>query len=97
MAYSVSKAAVVTLTKNNAAELAPHGIRVNAINMGWCYTENEDKLQTAQSGNSRWIDDADSSVPLGRILRPEDVAATVGFRLSDSAAMMTGVLACAEE
>ncbi len=37
-----------------------------------------------------WVAQADSSVPLGRINRPEDVACTVGFLLSDSSAMMTG-------
>merc|ERR1719222_1002484 len=44
MAYSASKAALNVLTSNNAAELAPHGIRVNAINMGWTYTDNENAL-----------------------------------------------------
>ena len=93
MAYSVSKAALVCLTKNNAAELARRGtgIRVNCVNMGWCYTENEDKLQQSQNGGDpTWIDRADAGIPLGRILRPGDVAATVGFLLSDSSAMMSG-------
>jgi NAD(P)-dependent dehydrogenase (short-subunit alcohol dehydrogenase family) len=89
MAYSTSKAALNALTLNNAHELAPHGIRVNAINMGWCVTENENELQTAAMGKD-WIEKADSGVPLGRILRPDDVAATVGFLLSDSSSMMTG-------
>jgi len=89
MAYSTSKAALNALTKNNAAELAPHGIRVNAINMGWTVTDNENTLQTANSGPN-WIQQADAGVPLGRILRPEDIASTVGFLLSDSSAMMTG-------
>jgi NAD(P)-dependent dehydrogenase (short-subunit alcohol dehydrogenase family) len=88
MAYSVAKSALMTLTKNNAAELAPLGIRVNGVNMGWCYTDNEDALQTSQS-DAQWIDRADTSTPLGRILRPQDVAATVGFLLSDASAMMT--------
>jgi NAD(P)-dependent dehydrogenase (short-subunit alcohol dehydrogenase family) len=62
-AYCASKAALVCQTKNNAAELAPHGIRVNGINMGWCYTDNEDALQTRQNGgDSRWIDKADAGV-----------------------------------
>merc|ERR1711904_127520 len=43
-AYSASKAAVNVLTQNNATELAPHGIWVNAINIGWTYTENENAL-----------------------------------------------------
>ncbi|CAB9496054.1 5-keto-D-gluconate 5-reductase [Seminavis robusta] len=89
MAYSASKAALNNLTQNNAAELAPQGIRVNAINMGWTVTENENQLQSKAMGDN-WTQQADASVPLGRILRPEDVAATVGFLLSDSSAMMTG-------
>lgn len=89
MAYSASKAALNVLTKNNATELAPHGIRVNAISMGWTVTENENQLQTANMGED-WVAQADAGVPLGRILRPEDVAVTVGFLLSDSSALMTG-------
>uniref|UniRef100_A0A6V2PCJ6 Ketoreductase domain-containing protein n=1 Tax=Ditylum brightwellii TaxID=49249 RepID=A0A6V2PCJ6_9STRA len=89
MAYSASKAALAAMTKNNAAELAPKGIRVNGVNMGWCLTENEDKLQRKNSGDD-WAVKADAGVPIGRILRPEDVAATVGFLLSDASAMMTG-------
>lgn len=89
MAYSASKAALQAMTKNNAAELAKFGIRVNGVNMGWCATENEDKLQTTVNG-SGWLDQADAGVPLGRILRPDDAAATVGFLLSDASAMMTG-------
>mmetsp|Transcript_10336 Transcript_10336/g.30460 ORF Transcript_10336/g.30460 Transcript_10336/m.30460 type:complete len:282 (-) Transcript_10336:58-903(-) len=89
MAYSASKAALVNLTKNNAAELAPKGIRVNGINMGWCLTENENMLQKKQS-DENWVDRADESVPLGRILRPEDVASSVGYLLSNASAMVTG-------
>jgi len=89
MSYSVAKAALEALTKNNAAELAPKGIRVNAVNMGWCYTDNENALQTRQS-DAAWIDRADEGVPLGRILRPTDVATTVLFLLSSASAMMTG-------
>ena len=90
MAYSASKAALECLTRSNAAELAPHGIRVNAVAMGWCYTENEDALQSSQTGDPNWIQGADSQQPIGRILRPEDVAPTVGHLLSDGANMITG-------
>ena len=91
MAYSATKAALVALTKNNAAELATKGIRVNAVNMGWCKTDNEDALQTSVNGPD-WVKSADAGVPLGRILRPEDTAATVGFLLSDASSMMTGAI-----
>ena len=90
LGYSCSKAALVTLTKNNAAELGPKGIRVNAINMGWTLTENEAKLQSAVHKNEEWWKKADESVPLGRILRPADVASTVMFLLSGASIMMNG-------
>jgi NAD(P)-dependent dehydrogenase (short-subunit alcohol dehydrogenase family) len=93
MAYSASKAALVNMVKNNAAELAPRGIRVNGINMGQCLTDNEDKVQRAQAGSGAadgWIEKADANVPLGRILRPADVAPTVVFLLSDASTMITG-------
>lgn len=91
MAYSCSKAALVALTKNNAAQLAPHKIRVNAINMGWTYTPNEDAIQqTEHSDGKLWLKAADAGVPLGRILRPQDVATTVAFLLSGASGMMTG-------
>lgn len=91
MAYSASKAALANLTKTHAAELAPRGIRVNALHMGWCFTDNEDALQTRQT-DAGWIQRADASVPLGRILRPQDVAVTVAFLLSDASAMTTGTI-----
>ena len=82
----------MTLTKNNAAELAPKGIRVNGINMGWTLTENEHKLQSEVHKNDRWHEEADKSVPLGRILRPADVASSVLFLLSGASTMMTGAI-----
>lgn len=91
MAYSATKAAVVNMSKNNATELAPKGIRVNVINMGWCATENEDKLQRSVNGDN-WLEEADKKVSLGRILRPEDTAASVCFLLSDASSMMTGTV-----
>jgi len=89
MAYSASKAALNVLTQNNAAELAPHGIRVNSIDMGWTYTENENKLMVAKGGPD-WIKEADAQMPLGRIMRPTDVACTVCFLLGPASQMMTG-------
>jgi len=91
MAYSASKAAVNVLAKNNAAELAPHGIRVNSIDMGWTATDNEAVLQ-AKNGGPNWLEKADSSVPLQRIMRPVDVACVACFLLSPASQMMTGTI-----
>merc|ERR1712151_497053 len=89
MAYSASKAALDVLSVNNAAELAPHGIRVNAINMGWTYTENENALMVKKGGPD-WLGKADAGLPMKRLLRPVDVACTVLFLLSPAAKMTTG-------
>jgi NAD(P)-dependent dehydrogenase (short-subunit alcohol dehydrogenase family)/glutathione S-transferase len=89
MAYSASKAALNVLTQNNATELAPYGIRVNAINMGWTYTENENALMVAKGGEN-WLSEADAQMPLKRLMRPVDVACTTCFLLSPAAQMMTG-------
>jgi len=89
MAYSASKSALNTLTQNNATELAPHGIRMNAINMGWTYTENENALMV-EKGGPNWLSEADAEMPLKRLMRPVDVACTACFLLSPAAQMMTG-------
>merc|ERR1719194_329699 len=70
MAYSASKATVNVLTQNNATELAPYGIRVNAINMGWTYTENENKLMMQKTGGEEWLKDVEPGLPLHRIMHP---------------------------
>ena len=90
LAYSCSKAALACFTKNTAAELRPHGIRVNQVNMGWCYTEAEDRGQSATNPN--WLSEADAASPSGRILRPEDTAASVLHLLSEASAMVTGAI-----
>jgi NAD(P)-dependent dehydrogenase (short-subunit alcohol dehydrogenase family) len=89
MAYSASKAAVNVLSTNNAHELAPHGIRVNSVDMGWTHTENEHNLMVAKGGPN-WLQDADASHPFGRLMRPVDVACTVVFLVSPASQMMTG-------
>jgi len=87
--YSAAKAALNCLTKNNALELQPHHIRVNAINMGWALTDAEDELQTKEKGEN-WLEKAEKDHPFGRLLRTDDIANVVGFLISDAASMITG-------
>lgn len=85
-AYSVSKAGVWMLTKALALELAPHGIRVNAIGPGFIETPMTAPLR-ADERRSRW---AMAMTPMGRYGTPEEVASTTLFLASDESSFFTG-------
>jgi 3-oxoacyl-[acyl-carrier protein] reductase len=85
-AYSVSKAGVWMLTKALAQELAPHGIRVNAIGPGFIETPMTAPLR-ADDKRSRW---AMAMTPMGRYGTAEEVANTALFLASDEASFFTG-------
>lgn len=90
--YSATKAALIGLTRSVAAELRPHGVRVNAIVPGATVTG---MTATATTGDPRDLEAAhDRLAPtakMGRPLDPSDVAAAALFLASDDAAMITGV------
>jgi NAD(P)-dependent dehydrogenase (short-subunit alcohol dehydrogenase family) len=90
MAYSASKGALATLTKNNAHALRFDKIRVNGINIGWTFTPHEDQVQKAMGKGDKWLEEAEAQQPFGRLLRSYDIASLVGYLLSDRAEMMTG-------
>jgi NAD(P)-dependent dehydrogenase (short-subunit alcohol dehydrogenase family) len=90
MAYAASKGALATLTRNAGYALQPDRIRVNGLNIGWTATEGEHGVQTQTGQDEDWLAGADASRPLGRLLRPDDIAPMVTYLLSDAAAMVTG-------
>jgi NAD(P)-dependent dehydrogenase (short-subunit alcohol dehydrogenase family) len=92
MAYSASKGALATLTKNNAHALRFDKIRVNGINMSWTYTPHEDLVQKQMGMGDNWLEEAEARQPFGRILRPADVAYLAAYLLGDRSEMMTGSL-----
>lgn len=89
-AYSASKGALATLTRNAGYALQPDRIRVNGLNIGWTATEGEHGVQTGAGRPADWLAAADAGRPLGRLLRPDDVAPMATYLLSDAAAMVTG-------
>lgn len=82
--YEASKAAVHSLTRACAIELAPRGIRVNAVAPGWVDTDMT--ADTPDDLRTTFL----SRVPLGRYSRPEEIAEAVLFLAGDDASGITG-------
>ncbi|WP_066039219.1 SDR family NAD(P)-dependent oxidoreductase [Herbiconiux solani] len=86
--YGASKAAVATLTRTWAAELAPKGIRINTVVPG--PTETPGLKGLAPGNPDELLAQIASKLPFGRLLMPEEVAAAVLFLVSDQSSGMTG-------
>jgi 3-oxoacyl-[acyl-carrier protein] reductase len=84
-AYAAAKAGLIALTKSQARELAPHGIRVNAISPGVIDTPFHEVFSTPEM-----IKSFVASIPLGRIGTPEDCAKVVAFLASDLSSFLVG-------
>lgn len=87
VAYSATKGAIIALTKSAAKELAPQGIRVNAVAPGIVKTERFAELYEA---NGEKIDERISRIALGRLGTPEDIANACAFLASDRASYISG-------
>lgn len=86
-AYSATKGAIISFTKSSAKELAPVGVRVNAVAPGIVKTERFEELYEA-SGDK--IDARIGRIALGRLGEPSDVAKAVAFLASDNASYISG-------
>ena len=94
-AYCASKAGLLGLVRALAVELAPRRIHVNAVCPGWVDTDmawRGFETRARELGGTRddAFADAMREVPLRRMTRPEDVAGTVAWLLSDDARNVTG-------
>ena len=84
VAYSATKHAIIGLTRSLAQELAPTNIRVNCVAPG---VINTDMVQVL---GEETLDALVEDTPVGRLGRPEDIAAVVSFLASDAASFITG-------
>ncbi len=89
--YSMSKGAVVTMTKNVANSVLDARIRVNGLNLGWMDTPGETATQQRfHNAHNDWLAQAERGQPFGRLLKMTEVAQVVAFLLSDRSGLMTG-------
>ncbi len=92
-AYSASKGALMTLTRNSASFLNQYRIRVNQLNVGWTFTEGEDRVKRdVEKKGDHWLDDAIKTRPWGRLLVPRDIAYAAAYFASDESEVITGTV-----
>lgn len=84
VAYDATKGALESATRALALDLAPHGVRVNAVAPGRISNDRFEELTPAQQRG------AGAAIPLGRAGTPHEVAAAVSFLCSDDASYITG-------
>ena len=89
-AYSASKGALMTFTRNSASHLGRYRIRVNQINPGWTLTPTEHRYKLEEGKGEAWAEEAVRTRPFGRLLTPRDIALAAVYFASDESACVTG-------
>ena len=92
LAYSLSKGALMTMTRNLGDVLfREYGVRVNQINPGWVLTGKEKEIKRREGASDQWVDEVPSVfAPAGRLLAPEEIAAAAVYWLSDECGPVSG-------
>jgi NAD(P)-dependent dehydrogenase (short-subunit alcohol dehydrogenase family) len=90
LAYCVSKAGVDHLTRCAALELAPKGIRVNAVNPGVVVTNCHLNSGMDQETYNRFLEHSKTTHPIGRVGKAEEIADLIFFLASEKAGWITG-------
>ena len=90
LAYCVSKAGVDQLTRCAALELAPKGIRVNAVNPGVVVTNLHKRGGMEDANYTNFLEHSKTTHPIGRVGEPEEVAELIYYLASEKAGWITG-------
>lgn len=90
LAYCVSKAGLDQLTRCAALELAPKGVRVNAVNPGVVVTEIHKRGGMSEADYEKFLEHSKDTHPLGRVGDPKEIAELVFFLASENASWITG-------
>ncbi|GBP80614.1 Oxidoreductase UcpA [Eumeta japonica] len=91
--YSMSKAALDHFTKLIALELAPKGVRVNAVSPGITVSEFVKRLTGYNDEQyTAWLQESEKSIPMRRVAQGEHIAQAIAFLASDAAELITGVI-----
>lgn len=91
LAYSISKGALMTLTRNLADYLIYDQVRVYQFNVGWVLTENEYHYKLKDGLPNDWPEHVDPVfAPSGRLIKPEEIAGAAVFWLSDESRPFSG-------
>ena len=92
-AYSTSKGALMTLTKNVANAHRHNRIRCNAVLPGWMDTEGEDIVQKKwHDAPDDWLAKAEAAQPMGQLVKPDQLARLISYMVSPQSGVMTGSL-----
>jgi NAD(P)-dependent dehydrogenase (short-subunit alcohol dehydrogenase family) len=90
LAYCVSKAGVDQLTRCAALELAPKGVRVNAVNPGVVVTEIHKRGGMSEADYESFLEHSKTTHPLGRVGDPKEIAELIFYLASEKASWITG-------
>jgi NAD(P)-dependent dehydrogenase (short-subunit alcohol dehydrogenase family) len=90
LAYCVSKAGVDQLTRCAALELAPRGVRVNAVNPGVVVTQLHRRSGFTEAQYRDFLEHSKTTHPLGRVGQPEEIAEAILWLASDRSGWITG-------
>ena len=98
LAYSMSKGALMTMTRNLADALGTDGVRFNQLNVGWTLTENEYQVKMGDGLPADWPDHVPAyAAPAGRLTTPEEVAGAAVYWVGHESRPISGTVAELEQ